>query len=60
VILGARSREQLADNLGAAALTLSDEERATLDAASAPSVPDYPYGAAGQAQRHRKIEGGRS
>jgi hypothetical protein len=30
-----------------------------LDAASAPPIGDYPYGAKGIAQRHRRIEGGR-
>lgn len=35
VILGAKRREQLADNLGATAIELSAEERASLDAASA-------------------------
>lgn len=59
VILGARRRDQLADNLGAASLDLSAEQLARLDAASAPQVADYPYGAAGRSQRHRKIEGGR-
>ncbi|MBP1804826.1 aldo/keto reductase [Rubellimicrobium aerolatum] len=59
VILGARTPEQLAQNLRAADLTLSPEETARLDAASAPLVGDYPYGAKGIAQRHRRIEGGR-
>jgi aryl-alcohol dehydrogenase-like predicted oxidoreductase len=59
VILGARTPEQLAENLGAADLRLSEEEMARLDAASAPVVGDYPYGAKGIAQRHRRIEGGR-
>ena len=59
VILGARTREQLADNLGAADLELSSDELQRLDAASAPDLPDYPYGAAGVAQRHRAIEGAR-
>ncbi len=58
-ILGARTIEQLQDNLGAADLHLSAEESAALDAASDPQVPDYPYGAAGTAQRGRKIDGGR-
>ena len=59
VILGARSVTQLQDNLGAANLSLTKEDHATLDAVSAPITPDYPYGAAAIAQRHRKIEGGR-
>ncbi|PZV40452.1 aldo/keto reductase [Mesorhizobium kowhaii] len=59
VILGARTREQLADNLGAAKLTLTDENVAELNAASKPEMSEYPYGAGGISQRHRKIEGGR-
>ena len=42
VIVGARTDEQLADNLGAAQLTLSGDERARLDAASAPPLV-YPF-----------------
>jgi aryl-alcohol dehydrogenase-like predicted oxidoreductase len=42
LVIGARTDEQLADNLGAAELRLSDEERATLDAVSAPPLI-YPY-----------------
>jgi aryl-alcohol dehydrogenase-like predicted oxidoreductase len=59
VILGARTREQLKDNLGAAALTLTAEDFATLNEVSAPPVGDYPYGRGGSNQRHRKLEGGR-
>ena len=59
VILGARTREQLADNLGAAKLTLSAEEIKKLSDVSAPQVGEYPYGTGGANQRHRKIEGGR-
>ncbi|WP_298459843.1 aldo/keto reductase [uncultured Cellulomonas sp.] len=59
VILGARTVEQLIDNLGAADLVLTDDELARLGAASAPRVDDYPYGAAGVQQRHRKLTGGR-
>ncbi len=59
VILGARSPEQLAENLKAADLRLSADEMARLDAASVPVSGDYPYGAKGIAQRHRRIEGGR-
>jgi aryl-alcohol dehydrogenase-like predicted oxidoreductase len=58
VILGARTVEQLADNLGAAGLHLSDEERQRLDKASDPDPADYPYGAPGVEQRSRKIWGG--
>jgi aryl-alcohol dehydrogenase-like predicted oxidoreductase len=42
LILGARTEEQLADNLAAAELSLSDEERARLDEVSAPPLL-YPY-----------------
>jgi len=42
LVIGARTDEQLADNLAAASLSLSDEERAQLDAASAPPLI-YPY-----------------
>jgi aryl-alcohol dehydrogenase-like predicted oxidoreductase len=59
VLLGARKRDQLADNLAAARLVLTSEEIATLSAASAPEMSDYPYGKGGIAQRQRKIEGGR-
>ena len=59
VILGARTVEQLQDNLGAAGLHLTDEETARLDAASDPGAADYPYGGPGAEQRSRKIQGGR-
>ena len=57
VILGARNPEQLADNLGAASVELTDQERTRLDAVSRPLVSAYPYGVAGAAQRDRAIEG---
>jgi aryl-alcohol dehydrogenase-like predicted oxidoreductase len=59
VILGCRSVQQLKENLGAIDLDLSEDEAGTLDRASDPAVADYPYGAPGQEQRSRKIEGGR-
>ena len=59
VILGARTTEQLADNLGATSLVLSEAETQRLNEASQPDVPDYPYGIGGNRQRNRKIEGGR-
>jgi aryl-alcohol dehydrogenase (NADP+) len=59
VILGARTVEQLKDNLGAVDVKLTDDERQALTDASAPVIDDYPYGTAGVAQRNRKIEGGR-
>ncbi len=59
VILGARTTEQLDDNLAAAGLDLSEEETARLDAASDPGAADYPYGGPGVDQRSRRLEGGR-
>ena len=59
VILGARNTEQLADNLGAAEVTLSAEEMTSLTDASASIIVDYPYGKGGINQRNRRIEGGR-
>ncbi|MFG2888504.1 aldo/keto reductase [Streptomyces sp. NPDC048248] len=59
VILGARTIEQLTDNLAAAGLHLSEEERARLDEVSDPGAADYPYGGPGRDQRSRKITGGR-
>ena len=44
VLLGARTLEQLADNLGAAELTLSEDERDRLTRVSARGIPPYPYG----------------
>ncbi|GAA2727634.1 aldo/keto reductase [Cellulomonas aerilata] len=59
VILGARTAEQLADNLAAADLDLTEDELTRLGEASAPRVDDYPYGVAGVRQRHRTLTGGR-
>jgi aryl-alcohol dehydrogenase-like predicted oxidoreductase len=42
VIVGARTSEQLADNLGAADLSLTAEEQARLEEVSRPPLP-YPY-----------------
>ena len=53
VILGARTLDQLEDNLRAAGLHLTGEETRILDEASAPLVSDYPYGGPGVAQRAR-------
>jgi aryl-alcohol dehydrogenase-like predicted oxidoreductase len=58
VILGARTTDQLEDNLGAAGLHLTDKETARLDAASDPGAADYPYGGPGIAQRARSLDGG--
>jgi aryl-alcohol dehydrogenase (NADP+) len=59
VILGARTVEQLNDNLGAVDLVLTPDELATLTNASSPRVDAYPYGTAGVGQRNRSITGGR-
>lgn len=55
-ILGARTTEQLKDNLGAADLHLSPAEITALDDASDPQIPDYPYGVAGTNQRDRDLD----
>lgn len=57
VLVGARTQVQLKDNLGAAALTLTPDEMATLDRASAPQCGDWPYGPAGNEQRSRVLPG---
>lgn len=59
VILGARSVEQVVDNLGAVALDLTVDQLAALDEASTPMVEDYPYGKPGVQQRTRRLDGGR-
>ena len=59
VILGARTVEQLVDNLGATDLELTEAELSRLTEASAPHADDYPYGLGGVQQRDRKITGGR-
>ena len=55
VILGARTIEQLTDNLSAAGLHLRRGDRRRSDAASDPSPADYPYGPAGLEQRTREV-----
>lgn len=57
-ILGARTLDQLDDNLASAGLHLSAEQTATLDAASDPGAADYPYGGPGQEQRSRSLVDG--
>ncbi len=57
VILGARTVEQLTDNLGAADLHLSREETERLDAVSDPGPADYPYGGPAVDQRSRSLTG---
>ncbi len=59
VILGARTLDQLNDNLAAGDMQLSADETRLLDEASEPGTPDYPYGEKGQTQRSRRISGGR-
>lgn len=58
-ILGARTLEQLEDNLAAGDLHLDEDETAALDRVSVPVVHDYPYGELGVAQRERTLTGGR-
>lgn len=55
VILGARTVEQLDDNLAAAELHLAEKEMALLTEASEPIVSDYPYGTQGVQQRSRAL-----
>jgi len=57
VILGARTVEQLRENLCAADLRLTGEEAGRLDAVSDPAPADYPYGGPGVEQRSRPLEG---
>jgi len=59
IILGARTTEQLTDNLGSADVELEPAELAALDEASDPNPADYPYGGPGENQRSRKLTGGR-
>ena len=59
VILGARTLDQLTDNLAAADLVLTEEETETLNTVSDPEPADYPYGRFGSFQRTRPITGGR-
>ncbi|MCF3141438.1 aldo/keto reductase [Paenarthrobacter sp. AR 02] len=59
VILGARTVDQLMDNLAAAELELTSDETERLTHASQPRVGVYPYGPMADEQRSRKIEGGR-
>lgn len=56
-IFGARTLAHLQDNLGASDLHLSAEATATLDAVSHPPCGGYPYGAFGEGQRTRTLDG---
>ncbi len=58
VILGARTVEQLTDNLGAADSHLTTDQQDRLTEVSAPPIADYPYGDAGVDQRSRSLSGG--
>ena len=55
VIIGARTVDQLRDNLGASRLRLSEAELERLSEVSAPQLDDYPYGPRGIQQRHRPL-----
>jgi aryl-alcohol dehydrogenase-like predicted oxidoreductase len=55
-IIGARTIEQLNDNLAAAELQLDPEAISHLDKVSAPTPDEYPYGRFGSLQRDRYIE----
>ena len=55
-IIGARTLDQLEQDLVAGDLELSAEQTARLDDVSAPVSNDYPYGPFGVKQRHRHIE----
>jgi aryl-alcohol dehydrogenase-like predicted oxidoreductase len=55
-ILGARTLEQLDDNLLSADLHLTEEETAVLDDASDLAATDYPYGELGLSQRARALD----
>jgi aryl-alcohol dehydrogenase-like predicted oxidoreductase len=57
VILGARTLEQLVDNLAATEIALGEKETERLDLVSQPAV-DYPYGGVAPWQRSREIAGG--
>ena len=57
-ILGARTLEQLEDNLSSVEVRLDDDERAALDAASDLPATDYPNGELGVDQRDRDLATG--
>jgi aryl-alcohol dehydrogenase-like predicted oxidoreductase len=57
-LLGARTVEQLSDNLKASELTLTPSQTRLLDEVSAPLTPDYPYRliAEGAAERRKLLD----
>jgi aryl-alcohol dehydrogenase (NADP+) len=55
VILGARTQEQLEDNLGASRITLAAADLEELDLLSRPQLTEYPYGPPALEQRSRDI-----
>ncbi len=57
VILGARTVDQLRENLAAVHVRLSPEQTAELDRVSDPGAADYPYGGPGLEQRSRVLQG---
>lgn len=54
-ILGARTLEQLEDNLASVSCVLTDDELVTLEGASDPRPTDYPYGELALDQRSRNL-----
>jgi aldo/keto reductase family protein len=56
-IVGASSVEQLKENLGTVDLQLDADAIAALSRVSAPTAGGYPYGAFGNGQRSRSIDG---
>jgi aryl-alcohol dehydrogenase-like predicted oxidoreductase len=57
VILGARTTDQLRDDLGVIDVTLDPDDLARLDTVSDPGRADYPYGDVGAEQRGRTPAG---
>ena len=57
MILGARTTDQLHDNLRSVDVGLDPDDVARLDAVSDPGRADYPYGDVGAEQRSREPAG---